>query len=84
MNRLIGVCWKIGTYRLLLLTEQLELLLLDSRNLLECLRIQWVLLLLQPNRVKLRLELVRFSGLGDKPLLLLRSLCELVVILLLM
>ena len=84
MNRLIGFCRKIGTYRLLLLTELLELFLSHSGNLLECLRINWVLLLLQPNRVELRLELVRLSSLGDESLSLLRILCELVVVLLLM
>ena len=67
-----------------MLTELLELFLLDSRNSLECLGIQWVLLLLQPDRVKQRLELVRFSHLSDKSLLLLRILRELVVVLLLM
>ena len=84
MNRLIRFCRKIGAHGLLLLAELLELFLLDSRNSLECLRIQWVLLLLQPDRVKQRLELVRFSRLSDKSLLLLRILRELVVVLLLM
>ena len=66
-----------------MLAKLLELFLLDSSNSLECLRIQWVLLL-QPDRVKQRLELVRFSRLSDKSLLLLRILRELVVVLLLM
>ena len=83
MNRLIGFCRKIGAHGLLLLAKLLELFLLDSSNSLECLRIQWVLLL-QPDRVKQRLELVRFSRLSDKSLLLLRILRELVVVLLLM